>query len=146
MIVTLDEAVLKRRLSRILVEVESLKEARIPAFEEFRGSWSDIRAVERAMEIIAQAVIDVASHIVAQKRWGVPSTYRQTVLLLSTHGILPEDLTERLTDLIGMRNVLVHDYLDVDLRIVYDSVSMVIEDGPKFVRLVNDALKRLSGS
>ncbi|NHJ15277.1 MAG: DUF86 domain-containing protein [Candidatus Thorarchaeota archaeon] len=145
MTVTLDEAVLKRRLSRILVEVDSLKEVQIPVFKKFSSSWTDIRAAERALEIIAQAIIDVASHIVAQKRWGVPSTYRQTVLLLNTHGILPEDLTERLTDLIGMRNVLIHDYLEVNLRIVYDSVTMIIEDGPKFVRLVNEALKRSSG-
>ena len=36
---------------------------------------------------------------------------------------LPDDLTDRLTQAVGMRNVLVHEYLDVDDELLLDALD-----------------------
>lgn len=65
------------------------------------------------------------------------------VMAESTQRLSPETKTEHAEvpwqSIAGFRNVLVHDYLGVDLDIVWD---VVIRDVPALKRVVLDLLKR----
>ena len=45
--------------------------------------------------------------------------------LLGRAGILPADLATSLAGAVGLRNVLVHGYLDVDDRLVVDNLAQL---------------------
>jgi len=67
-----------------------------------------------------EACVDVAQHVCATEGWGPPKDNGDSIELLGRHGVLTIDLATRLRRAVGFRNVLVHEYVDVDDRIVVD--------------------------
>lgn len=71
--------------------------------------------VERA----CQAAIDLAMHIVASERLGVPQSSADAFSLLRGAGKLDKDLAERLTRMTGFRNIAVHQYQTLDNSVIH---------------------------
>ena len=79
---------------------------------------SDVREerfVEHTLMIAIESATDVGLHIVAEERLGEPQRRRETFVLLARAGWISRDLSEKLQRMVGFRNVLVHEYDDVDL-------------------------------
>ncbi len=123
-----------------MIEIENLKS--LVDIDEFFNDWKIYRAAERSIEIIAQAIIDVSSHIIAQRKSGVIPSYMNIVVILFENGIISKELTNRVANLIGMINIIIHEYLEVDLKIVFDSIESVIKDGIEFVKAIRAVLGR----
>lgn len=90
-------------------------------------------AIERAVQLIAQSVIDVSSTVLTEKRGRIPDTYREVVVSLGSIGVLDSELDERLGALASMRNVLVCAYLDVDPQILERTVPLLMADVHEFL-------------
>ncbi|MGH7594800.1 MAG: DUF86 domain-containing protein [bacterium] len=54
--------------------------------------------------------------------------------------ILPDDLAQHLSKAAGMRNVLVHAYSEVDLRMVYESIDLALKDFTQFVEIMSEKM------
>lgn len=65
-----------------------------------------------------EACVDVAQHLCASQGWGPPNDNGHALSLLGKHGVLPAALAGRLRQAVSFRNVLVHEYIEVDDRIV----------------------------
>src|SRR5208283_4945652 len=72
-------------------------------------------AVERWLQIAVEACIDIADHVIASEGWTPPQSARAAFAILASHGKLPVDLANRLGGAAAVRNILVHDYVSVDL-------------------------------
>jgi uncharacterized protein YutE (UPF0331/DUF86 family) len=94
------------------------------------------RFVEHTLQIAIQAALDVASHIVSDRRLGEPRTNRELFDLLRRDGWLDDTLAGTLRNMAGFRNVLVHGYDDVDLAVVADVLSNHLGDLEAFVAAV----------
>ena len=79
-------------------------------------------AVERWLQLAIEACIDVAFHAIAFEGWTPPESARSAFATLAAHGRLPLDLADRLGLAAGLRNVLVHDYVDVDTELLARAV------------------------
>ena len=126
----LDPDVVARRLAKILEEVKFLKSIRMQSRKEFLDDGKSLRSTAKAIETIVQSVIDISSHIVAQNHWGVTDTYRTTIALLAKNKVIPSELSEKLQQVVAMRNILIHQYL------VWNSIDEIIEDAPRFIRSI----------
>lgn len=89
-------------------------------------------ATERWLQVAVEACIDVAYHVVADRGWTPPDTARAAFLVLATHGIIDPELAERLGAAAGLRNVLVHDYVAVDLELLARAVRQDLDDLRRF--------------
>jgi len=132
----LDPDVIERRLAKILEEVEFLKSIKKQQLKVFLDDGKSLRSTAKAVETIVQSIIDISSHIVAQNHWGVTDTYRKTIALLASNGVILEELSANLQQVIAMRNILVHQYLDVDFQIVWESLDELVEDATMFIRAI----------
>jgi len=94
------------------------------------------RFVVHTLQVAVQAALDVASHVVSDLRLGEPETNRQLFELLRRAGWLPDRLAATMRDIAGFRNVVVHGYEAVDLRIVRDIVEHRLGDLLDFVTAV----------
>jgi uncharacterized protein YutE (UPF0331/DUF86 family) len=66
-----------------------------------------------------EACLDAAHHVVADQGLGVPATNADAFRLLGRAGLLDDELPEVMAGAAGFRNVLVHDYAEVDdVRVV----------------------------
>lgn len=100
------------------------------------------RFVERTLQVAIQAALDVASHIVSERRLGErePATNRELFTLLERDGWVPSELRARLADMAGFRDVTVHRYDDVDLDVVRDVLKNHLVDLERFTAGVRQKL------
>lgn len=98
------------------------------------------RFVEHTLQIAIQAALDVASHIVSDRRLGEPRTNRELFDLLHRDGWIATALAANLRNMVGFRNVLVHGYDDVDLAVVHDVLEHRLGDLTTFIDVVRQRL------
>jgi uncharacterized protein YutE (UPF0331/DUF86 family) len=91
------------------------------------------RFVEHTLQIAIQAALDIASHIVSDDRLGEPGSNHALFDLLARAGWLPAAQVSVLHRMVGFRNVLVHEYDTVDLRMVRRVVERHAGDLQAFV-------------
>lgn len=94
------------------------------------------RFVEHTLQVAIQAALDVASHIVSDRRLGEPRTNRELFDLLQKDGWLDPALTQVLRNMAGFRNVLVHGYDDVDVSVVRDVLTHHLVDLAAYVAAI----------
>jgi uncharacterized protein YutE (UPF0331/DUF86 family) len=75
--------------------------------------------IERNFEVAAQACIDIANRIISLENLGKPADYYQAIERLGENGIIPVELARKMAPMAGFRNVLVHQYLEIDQKEVY---------------------------
>jgi uncharacterized protein YutE (UPF0331/DUF86 family) len=97
-------------------------------------------SAERYLQVAIQAVIDICNHIVADLGLEAPSEYRQVPEILANNKLLPGRLSNRLASMIGLRNILVHEYLKVDRKLVYQIIQNDLGDFAKFIKAVGKFL------
>ncbi len=111
--------------------------------EEFRLAGDDLAhdltrqdSIVLNIQRACEAAIDLAMHLVSQRRLGVPQESRQAFDLLCEANVLSADLAERLSRMVGFRNIAVHDYQKLDLEIVRSIVTDHLRDFTDFTKVV----------
>jgi uncharacterized protein YutE (UPF0331/DUF86 family) len=66
-----------------------------------------------------QIIIDLACSLVTEKNLGMPKNYSDCIQLLITHKILNEQLGHKIKNMVGLRNLLVHEYGIIDVKKLY---------------------------
>jgi len=94
-----------------------------------------LRGVKYTFVTAIEASVDVAQHLCASQGWGPPRDNGDAIRLLGAHGVLCIDLPDRLRRAVGFRNVLVHDYVEVDDGIVLERLAN-LSDLDDFVAVV----------
>lgn len=129
-----DSALVAKKLAHIESCVSDLRRlARVDALDT---DVREQRFVEHTLQLAIQAALDVASHIVSDRRLGEPRTNRELFDLLHRDGWIDQALTATLRNMAGFRNVLVHGYDDVDLAVVRDVLTSHLTDLEAFVAAV----------
>lgn len=79
--------------------------------------------VERHLQLALQAAIDVALHLAADTPGRALEGYGDAFVVLGESGVLPVALAGRMRVAAGLRNVLVHGYVDVEPALVWASLD-----------------------
>jgi uncharacterized protein YutE (UPF0331/DUF86 family) len=130
------------RLEALNQYVSELERFRPLSRVEFLNDLRNYRTVERDFQMAAQAVINIASHILSADFPQRPHDYREALEVLGEVGVLPREFADRFAGVAGFRNVLIHEYLDVDLDLVYDHLEEDLDDFRLFARYVTEYLHR----
>lgn len=94
------------------------------------------RAVERVLTQLVDLAASVNSHVVTASTGRAPDSYRSSFDDAAELGMLPRQLAEALKPSVGMRNLLVHEYVGVDLARVAQAVPTALESYGEYVRHV----------
>ena len=93
------------------------------ARQEYLQSRERQAQAERWLQLAAECCLDLAHHLIAERGWATPSTYREAFQTLRSEGVLDADLAGKMEGWAGLRNVLVHLYLDVDHERIHDILT-----------------------
>ncbi len=123
-----DSDVIARRVLALNEALLQLQRTEARDAERLRTDPLLRAAVERWLQVAIEACIDSAFHIVAERGWTPPDSARGAFSVLAGHGLIDGALASRLGGAASMRNVLVHDYVDVDLDRVAHAVEHDLDD------------------
>lgn len=93
-------------------------------------------AIERILTQLVEFAADVNQHVASTTGGAVATSYRESFDLAVKSGLITRDLADALKPSVGLRNVLVHEYVGVDLGIVAASVPVAREQYGEYVRMV----------
>jgi len=86
-----------------------------------------------------QIVIDISCHVASDYNLGTPVTYSECIELLEKNNYLPADISERLYGMVGLRNLLIHEYHHIDVDRLY-SLLNYIKDFENFITYLSNFL------
>jgi uncharacterized protein YutE (UPF0331/DUF86 family) len=93
---------------------------------------SIILNLQRACE----ASIDLANYINKVKKIGIPQSSRDSFDFLFKAGLLSKDIATNLKKMVGLRNIAVHDYQELNIDIVKFIVEEHLIDFQHFIKTV----------
>jgi len=123
------------RLLRSIADDTAVLRQEAEVGEERRRDPIWLRGIKYTFVTAIEACVDVAQHICAAEGWGPPADNGDAVRLLGVHGVLTPELAISMRKAVGFRNVLVHDYIEVDDEIVVGRLKG-LSDLDEFVRQV----------
>jgi len=99
----------------------------------FRTNFTKQDSVILNLERASQAAVDIATHIVKNRKLGLPNTSRELFDLLLKEGLLSQKSALQMQKMVGFRNIAVHDYQNLNLDIVVAIVQKHLDDFETFV-------------
>ena len=136
----------RRKLHLIAEDLERLARFRHDSLDDLHADEIRMAAVERLLERIVMRAIDVNEHLISELASGTGTmtrlTYRQTFTWLADFGVYDSDFAATFAASAGLRNILVHDYNDVDRAIVHGAIHSCLRDYPQYIDAVTSFLDR----
>jgi uncharacterized protein YutE (UPF0331/DUF86 family) len=130
----LNQQVVQERLREMRVLLDYLRTRTTISGEALRSHTELRLAVERALTQLVELATSVNLHVTAASGRIPPSDYYSSFLEAAEVGLIEEDLAQRLAPSAGLRNVLVHEYLRIDVDRVAATVPRAVVDFDAYVR------------
>ncbi len=83
-----------------------------------------------------QAVIDLATHIIASEGLGLSDTVKGNFKLLQNAGVISKELAAKMESMVGFRNIAMHDYQAIDKDILKSILIHNLKDLEDFYTIV----------
>ncbi len=99
------------------------------------------RACERAFQLACENLLDICNLIISEKGFGMPSDSKDSIRKLAENRVLPSSLSTRLEELIGFRNLLVHQYGHVDDSRAFSHLHLESKDFYEFIEIIDAYLE-----
>ena len=121
----------KQKIELIQKELVNLEKSSKFSFQEIVSDFRKQATIERLLERIINRAIDINQHLIVELSTGEmesPKDYTETFLKLSDLKICPKEFIENISKSVGTRNVLTHDYDEVDYSKIYSSINDCLKD------------------
>src|SRR3989339_291021 len=130
------------RIRDKIIEIEKfLKELEVSipkSLEDYKNDFK-LRAIgERYFEKIVEAMSDLSFLIIKEKKLKQPEEEENVFEILMNNNIISRDLAERFKKAKGMRNILSHQYGNIDDEVVFDSITKELQkDVNEFIEIIS---------
>lgn len=116
----------KARIDRFWRAVKRLQKILNTDLEQFMENEDLIDASERNLEIAVEAMIDIGEALIAYMRWRAPKSYREIGIVLLENKVINEVLSEKFKEAVNLRNILVHNYMYLTPKELYNNIKSYI--------------------
>lgn len=131
----IDAEVVDARLRELSHRLQRVA-AKRPASLKLLATDEDLQDIlARNLTLAIQAALDIAYHLCAANEV-LPATSGDAFVQLAARGLIERDLADRLVRAVGFRNVLVHEYTEVDWKIVMRVMRTDVRDLAAFGRVL----------
>lgn len=107
-------------IERCINRINEVYEGNPQNLDDYTKQDSIILNIQRACE----CSIDLAMHIVSEKKLGIPQNSRDAFEVLEANKVIEKVLANKMKSMVGFRNIAVHNYESVNMKIV----QMIIEN------------------
>ena len=109
-----DRELVLRKVAALEGYLTELDEFRHITVEAYRADWKTQRIVERTLHLAIETCLDLAEHLIADRRLRVPASHAEAFEILREAGLITDPLAASLAQMAKFRNILVHDYARID--------------------------------
>lgn len=138
----LDKDLVRRKLARLNMYLERLDPVAQKTFKEYQREDILRFSTERLIQLIVECATDINNHVVAETQNRPPEDYRSSFLKAAEVGLITRELAKKIQGSAGMRNILVHEYMDIDHQMVFVAVPKTLKYYREYLKQVNHSLEK----
>jgi len=109
--------------------------------DKFVSDFHHFGTTERYLQLSIQTLIDIIQMLIVEENLKRPENNRKAISMLYNEKIISEKLSAKLEGIIGFRNILVHEYGEIDRERVYSYLHERRGDFMEFKREILEYLK-----
>ena len=136
-----DRTLIFRKLANLEEYQSQIQEFQGISLDAYTRDWKTQRIVERTLQMMVETCSDIAGHIIADKKFRVPTGYADAFKVLGENQFIEKPLATSLSQVAKFRNIVVHDYDRVDGEIVIGILRSRLQDFELFKDAVVAFLK-----
>lgn len=125
------------KLEELLRDLRRLAKTERELFLQDRGLQAE---GERWLHLASECVLDLAYQLIADRGWPTPATKREVFEVLHREGVLSAEQAKQMAGWAGLRNVLVHVYLDIDHQRLYEVLTQELGSLEAYARALAEKL------
>ncbi|MHA1341778.1 MAG: type VII toxin-antitoxin system HepT family RNase toxin [Candidatus Helarchaeota archaeon] len=131
-----DEDIINFRIAKLREYLRILHNLSKEKKEDFISNYRIYGLAERYLQLAIECVLDIGNYIISRLNLEKPDKYQDILLILGANSIIPKAFAEKIAKMAGFRNILVHDYLDINHEIVYDHLIHELSDFDDFIKII----------
>ena len=121
--------VIQKRLEKSREYIEFLNNIKDSySLNEFKDNKMVYGSSERFLHLTIEALLDMGNHLVSDQDLGNIDSYRDIPKILHQNDYIDSEQKEIFIKIIGFRNILFHDYIDIDKATVYKIIKENLSD------------------
>ena len=128
----MDTTAIATRLHKLDSYQRTLRQMQAVPLDEYLSDDNIQTIVERKLQLAIQACMDIASYLIGQLGLTAPEEPHNVFAVLGQEGVINRELAGRMVGMVRFRNILVHDYLEIDSEIVHRNLTEELEDFDQF--------------
>ena len=120
--------ILRKRLNKLDEYLVILRQLQRYTVDQFINDPEKYGSSERFLQLAIEAITDIGNHIIADEKLGTVNWYSDIPKILEEKGYIGGEMREQWTRMIGFRNALVHEYVEIDRKIVFDILQNHLDE------------------
>ena len=140
-----DLEVFRLRLARLQEVLLHLRELQQQGRSQVARDPGLRAQLERWLHLAVESSLDLGRQIIASRGWRLPATNREVFRVLLEQEVITGRLAEGLEGWAGLRNILVHLYLDLDFDLLFDALEKELDQIEEFAYRVVQELDSEEG-
>jgi uncharacterized protein YutE (UPF0331/DUF86 family) len=123
--------IVRKKLVSMTAYLNDLLPYKDITFEKFMEKHYEI---ERLLELLVMTAGDIVFHLISLNGEAVPTSYKAAFLRAGEMGIISEELSKSLALSAGLRNILIHEYEEIDYILVHKSIPVAVKNVASFIK------------
>jgi uncharacterized protein YutE (UPF0331/DUF86 family) len=119
----MNEIILNKKVSMERCVQQIRRYCESPSDLPFETDYLKQDAIAMNLQRACELSIDIANHLIKTKKLGLPQDSRECFALLHRGGLIDARMAAGLQGMVGFRNILVHEYKNLDLKIIVDIIE-----------------------
>jgi len=123
-----DKILIMRKLTELEIYIKQMQEYSTITVKEYYRDWKMQRIIERTLQMMIELCVDIANHIIADKKYRVPTSYSDTFQVLEEEGLISKKQYKTMKRMAQFRNIIVHHYDKIDETILVNILRQNLSD------------------
>jgi len=136
-----DQETMVKLVSELRKNVVRLQDLAKLSEADFLKDPDKIGSAKYHFIVAIESCIDMCNHVISRNGFRAPEDYGDTFRVMNEKGALKQDFADELVNMAKFRNRLVHIYLEVENKQVYEILLDRLDDFKKFI----DSLSKFLG-
>lgn len=133
-----------RKLTKLKGYLQELSTYKSISWEEYIKAFQNQRTVERLIQLVVDIAVDINTHMLVDEGYAPPSdAYNSFLEASSKLGLFPESFAQSIAPSTGERNIIVHEYEQIDDVIIYSSIGETLSFYEDYIKHVSTYLNQL---
>jgi len=139
----IDRDLVRRKLSRMNMYVDKLAPIAAKTLIEYVSDFYLKTSAERLIQLIVECASDINNHVVLELKQRPAEDYASSFIRAAEVGLISRELADLLKGSGGMRNIIVHEYMEIDDQKVFAVLPKAISGFKKYIKQVDHFLDKL---